>query len=159
MELCHSDTDKELLDLSRNQLMGTISNEFDSKLKALSLMQNEITGTFPTFANSSGLRRLWLSETLIRGTIPSSWQNLTQLEILDLYNLESSGNFSTLLPMTNLKHLEIGGETDITGEWGVFPEAIGTLSLLEFLLVRYALSPGTIPTGFGLLTNLSESTI
>jgi hypothetical protein len=89
-------------------------------------MQNEISGTFPPLTSNSLLHSLCLSETLIGGTVPTYWYNLTQLETLDLFNLATAiGNFSNLLQMTKLINLRIGGGIDTAGNWGALPEKIG----------------------------------
>jgi Leucine-rich repeat (LRR) protein len=149
----------EEFDVSDNQMRGSIFTDIHelTNLRVLSLMQNEISGTFPPFTSNSLLHSLSLSETLIGGTTPTYWYNLTQLENLDLFNLETAiGNFSLLLQMTKLINLRIGGEVDTAGDWGALPEKIGALSQLEGIDTSYAWRSGTVPTTIGLLTNLSK---
>jgi Leucine-rich repeat (LRR) protein len=145
--------------LLQNQVSGSIPLDLNTltSLKKLNLMDNKLSGTFPSFASNPLLQSLNLTANLIGGSIPVDWYNLTQLENLGLYFMpNATGNFSTLLGMTKLKNLIIGGPTDSAGDWGALPENIGALSLLEFLDTRNVLSHGTIPTTIGLLTNLSE---
>ncbi|XP_075485251.1 receptor-like protein EIX1 [Primulina tabacum] len=79
------------IDLSRNELDGSIADEFGQKLVSLEnldLSYNEFEGGIPTsFWNLKGLKKLHLSSNNLTGSLPDFVGTMVPLEILDLsYN-------------------------------------------------------------------------
>ncbi|XP_031283002.1 brassinosteroid LRR receptor kinase-like [Pistacia vera] len=82
------------IDLSSNNLSGTVPNSFSScsSLAFLDISYNKFSGELPvdTFLQMSSLKELVLSFNDFTGVLPHSLSELTNLETLDL----SSNNFS-----------------------------------------------------------------
>ncbi|XBI40471.1 hypothetical protein VPH35_125058 [Triticum aestivum] len=123
----------EILELSVNpfggQLPGSIVN-LSTTLHALDLIENMITGVFPTdIGNLVGLTRLVIVDTFISGVIPESIGKLENLIDLGLYNNRLSG---------------------------LIPSSMGNLSQLNRLLADNGNLEGPIPASLGELKNLFE---
>ncbi|MBD1209148.1 MAG: leucine-rich repeat domain-containing protein [Ignavibacteria bacterium] len=87
------------LDLSRNNLNGTISNFNLPNLQRLDLSYNELSGAIPSF-DLPNLKVLSLGDNLLGGTIPNF--NLPNLQYLSL----SSNFLSGVIPNFNLPNLQ-----------------------------------------------------
>ena len=88
----------------------------------------------------------------LKGSIPSSIGNLTELTYLCLYgDLSGGGIPSTIGNLVNLDTLKLSGS--ITGE---IPESIGNLINLKSLELEYNLFSGGIPSSIGNLTLLKR---
>jgi len=175
---CYSIEETTYLDLSWNQLTGSISPEIGNltNLIDLNLSYNELTGEIPSeIGDMTNLTDLFLLENQLSGEIPpeiSYLTNLTNLdlggnqligeipsEIGDLINLmilDLGGNQLTgeipseIGNLTNLTELELGGNP-LTGE---IPSEIGNLNNLTFLHIEYNQLTGEMPPEIGNLTNL-----
>jgi Leucine-rich repeat (LRR) protein len=134
---CDENRSLETLDLSSNNLFGTIPNELAllSNLNYLDLssltgtIPNNLTGTIPSqIALMSNLYGLYLSGNSLTGTIP------TEIAL-----------------MSNLSELSLWGNS-LTG---TIPSQLGLLTKLNWLLLDSNNLTGTIPSQLGLLTNLT----
>ncbi|GMI74187.1 receptor like protein 7 [Hibiscus trionum] len=97
-----------LLDLSRNNLSGTIPEclgNFSHDLQLIDLQMNNLTGKIPnSFANNE-LSHLFLNDNQLEGLVPPSLANSTKLKILNLGNNKLIGRFPYWL--TSLPSLQV----------------------------------------------------
>ena len=90
----YSIEDTERLDLSYNQLTGSIPPEMGNliNLTLLGLTDNQLTGSISSeLSNMTNLSSLYLSQNQLTGSIPPEIGNLINLERLHLYNNQFSG--------------------------------------------------------------------
>eukprot|EP00808_Paulinella_micropora_P014970 g19611.t1 len=83
----------KMLDLSGNKLTGTLGKEWTGceQLEQLKLQNNQFEGALPSLVGASKLITLLLHSNSFSGAVPTSWQDLTQLQRLDLsYNFITS---------------------------------------------------------------------
>ena len=87
----------------------------------------------------------------LAGSIPSSLENLTNLEQLHLYGNDLTGLIpSSLGNFANLKHLNLSFN-ELTGS---IPSSLGSLTNLEYLYLSRNELTGSIPSSLGSLTDL-----
>jgi len=117
------------IDLSENQLVGTLPSELDT-LKNLS--------------------RLYLYDNQISGTIPSEWSGMYSLRQLWLFNNQLTGNIPIELTQINtLTHLGLG-HNQLSGE---LPPGLGDLHNLIYLGIQSNDLTGCYPSD---MTNLCD---
>ena len=145
----------EELNLSQNQLSGTIPLELGSlnNLTTLSLFDNRLSGGIPSeLGNLSNLELLALFENNLRGTIPSELAELDNLRWLMLSGNQLSGSIpSELSKLTNLGWLYLS-ENRLSG---TIPKELENLTNLERLFLWGNQLSGTIPSELGNLTDLT----
>jgi len=133
------------LDLSRNQLSGTIPSELGnlSHLTALNLDLNSLSGSIPSeLGNLSHLTALSLSLNSLSGSIPSELGNLSYLEWLFLSENQLSGSIpSELGNLSHLKWLNLKSN-QLSGS---IPSELGNLSHLRMLNLSFNQLSGPIP--------------
>ena len=144
------------LDLSENELNGTIPSELGSltNLETLRLSDNQLRGTIPPeLGNLTSLEVLNLFENRLSGTIPSELGNLSNLGALALFNNNLRGTIpSDLAKLNNLRWLLFwGNQLD-----GSIPPELGRLTNLEWLYLSDNRLSGTIPSELGNLINLER---
>ncbi|KAJ3669569.1 hypothetical protein LUZ60_011519 [Juncus effusus] len=139
------------LNLSNNLFWGTIPDQFFllSSLTSLDLSGNKIEGQIPkSFGSLSNLQFLNLGRNLFSGVVhPSTFSNLTQLELLDLSNNPS---MESELPqeigkLQNLKRVYLQN----SGFYGEVPQTFLGLSQIEVLDLSQNNLAGEIPLSFG----------
>ncbi|XP_027090912.1 uncharacterized protein [Coffea arabica] len=111
----------EVLDLSRNSLMGNINLQFDGldSLKSLNLSYNKFTGPLPiNLGKNNLLQELQLSTNGFQGEIPVGLVKYGNLSLIDLSHNELSG---------------------------LIPERFGELSKLQILVLSGSNLRGEIP--------------
>ena len=149
-------TNLEMLDLSENQLRGTIPPELGNltNLEVLNLFENRLSGTIPSeLGNLSNLGGLALSKNNLRGTIPSDLAKLNSLTWLILWGNQLDGSIpSELGRLTNLVWLYLS-ENRLSG---TIPSELGNLTNLEELNLWGNQLSGAIPSELGQLTNLTD---
>ena len=142
------------LELSRNQLSGTIPAELGNltRLQDLVLDVNQLSGTIPAeLGNLTSLASLFLGANQLSGTIPVEIGNLTRLEHLLLGFNQLSGTIP--VEIGNLTSL-ISLDLQVNQLSGTIPAGIGNLPLTALALNDNQLS-GTIPAELGNLTHLA----
>ena len=144
------------LDLSENELNGTIPSELGSlsNLGVLRLSENQLRGTIPPeLGNLTNLEVLNLFENRLSGTIPSELGNLSNLGALALFNNNLRGTIpSDLARLNNLRWLLLwSNQLD-----GSIPPELGKLTNLEWLYLSDNRLSGTIPSELGNLINLER---
>ena len=149
-------TNLEVLKLSKNQLSGTIPPELGNltNLAVLDLFENRLSGTIPPeLGNLINLEALALFKNNLRGTIPSDLAKLNKLRWLLLWGNQLNGSIpSELGRLTNLKWL-ILADNRLSG---MIPSELGNLTNLESLSLWGNQLSGTIPSELGNLTNLDS---
>ncbi|MHB0968262.1 MAG: leucine-rich repeat domain-containing protein [Thermoanaerobaculia bacterium] len=145
-----------LLDLSNNNLTGTIPSDVGSlsKLTMLGLYSNSLSGSIPsTVGNLRLLRYFYLAENDLTGSIPSSLGTLSNLEELYLNNNALSGPLpSSLGSLSKLQILSL----DYNSISGPIPDSFGGLSALRQLSITENALTGSIPSQLGNLSQLVE---
>uniref|UniRef100_A0A7S1VKF4 Leucine-rich repeat-containing N-terminal plant-type domain-containing protein n=2 Tax=Grammatophora oceanica TaxID=210454 RepID=A0A7S1VKF4_9STRA len=121
-------------------------------------------GWAPTLWEMKKLQKLVMLETGLNApSIPNSISGLSSLEQLTIIPHRIGRNLpNALFRLTNLKILELVGESDADNEnrlEGVLPTAIENLAQLEQLVLQNTLIGGPIPTQLGSLTQLKELTL
>ncbi|CAO2824311.1 unnamed protein product [Amaranthus hypochondriacus] len=168
----------EEIDLSRMNLSGKISNEFQklnsltylnlcsngfssilpnsftnlTSLKFLDVSQNQFSGNFPMgFGKFHDLTYLNASGNNFEGNLPNDLSNATVLEILDLRGSYFVGSIpKSYMNLQKLKFLGLSGN-NLTGK---IPSELGMISSLETMILGYNDFEGGIPKEFGNLTQL-----
>uniref|UniRef100_A0A2N9I903 Protein kinase domain-containing protein n=1 Tax=Fagus sylvatica TaxID=28930 RepID=A0A2N9I903_FAGSY len=93
------------IDLSNNNIGGTIPSNFPSTIRNLSLSANKLIGSIPdALSSSSQLMNLDLSGNNLSGQLPPSLGNLPSLTTLHLQNNKLTGTLDVLqdLPLQDL---------------------------------------------------------
>ena len=144
------------LDLSENELNGTIPSELGSLtyLEELNLSQNQLSGTIPLELGSlNNLTTLSLFDNRLSGGIPSELGNLSNLELLALFENNLRGTIpSELAELDNLRWLMLSGN-QLSGS---IPSELSKLTDLGWLYLSENRLSGTIPTELENLTNLER---
>ncbi|GKV47522.1 hypothetical protein SLEP1_g54420 [Rubroshorea leprosula] len=145
------------LDLSSNNLTGTIPNGFGSCsfLESIDVSSNNLTGELPleTIHQMGNLKHLFLGFNHFYGTLPESLSNLTTLETLDLSSNNLIGSIPVSLcqnPRNNLKELYLQNN-QLTGS---IPASLSNCSQLVSLHLSFNCLTGTIPASLGSLSKL-----
>ncbi len=131
---CYSIDNTLELDLSENNLSGSIPSELGSliNLNYIDLGFNELSGSIPeSIGNLINLTNLNLSDNSLSGEIPADLENLVNLERLYLNSNQFSGELPNIFfEMDSLIHLSLY-ENQLNG---IFPESICNIyNNLEFL--------------------------
>ncbi|PRP89670.1 putative leucine-rich repeat receptor-like protein kinase [Planoprotostelium fungivorum] len=141
------------LDLSKNKLSGTISQELSDRLAVDQLNlayieYNQLSGTPPSFY--TGIKQLRLGGNLFSGEVPASIGDYTQLNVLDLSDNQFDGQlpdvFSGLL---SLATLTVSGN-NFTGP---IPPTLRSPDMVTLKMDRNSFS-GIIPYNFASMSNL-----
>ena len=118
----------------------------------LHLPENNLRGTIPSsIGNLSDLRLIYLQDNELTGTIPSSIGNLSDLQSLFLFSNQLTGTIPPEIGnLSNLQYLELINN-QLTG---TIPPEIGNLSNLIRLNLALNQLTGTIPSSIGNLSDL-----
>ena len=148
----------QVLDLSRNKLMGTIPASLQNctYLKALVLDNNNLSGAVPSSLGSlKQLQSLHLSNNRLFGVIPPSLQNCSSLETLDLGNNALDGVIPYWLgeKFPALRILRLRSNRFL----GKIPTQISNLHSLQVLDLAENNLTGTIPQSLGDLKAMTSS--
>ena len=149
-------TSLRVLDLSDNDLTGTIPTALDGliNLEELRLNGNGLTGNIPAQLGSlTSLRVLDLSENNLTGNLPTELGGLTRLRTLRLNENGFNGSIpSALGSLNSLTELRLN-ENNLTGNILVELES---LTLLQYLDLSQNRLSGDIPSGLDNLIRLQE---
>jgi hypothetical protein len=98
----------------------------------LSLSRNTLSGSLPDLYGASNLKIVSFAYNKFSGTIPTNWDQLTNLETLELEGLSDiTGSIPSLLPSwTALKSLYLK-ETSISGKLSDILENLKALGTTE----------------------------
>ncbi|KAK3211618.1 hypothetical protein Dsin_016324 [Dipteronia sinensis] len=147
------------LDLSSNQLSGTIPSSFSScsSLESFDISSNNFSGELPiqTLLKLSSLKELVLSFNSFTGALPNSLSNFTTVETLDLSSNNLSGPIPANLcqdPRNSLKELFLQNNL-LTGS---IPQTLSNCSQLVSLHLSFNYLSGTIPSSLGSLSKLKD---
>ncbi|CAN6480419.1 unnamed protein product [Victoria cruziana] len=144
-----------MLDISNNQLSGSLPREFGNlqKLHILRISSNNLNGSLPyDLGNCENLIELDLSRNMISGAIPMELTNLVGLQKLLLQENAITGSIpDSLSSLQGLFELQLG---DNMLE-GAIPKSIGSLHHLSFMLnLSSNRLMGEIPASLGELDKL-----
>ncbi|KAK9077263.1 hypothetical protein SSX86_005600 [Deinandra increscens subsp. villosa] len=156
--VCNSDEEVKEVNLSQQQLAGTLA--FDSlcslkSLERISLGSNLLSGTVSTrLSDCRNLQYLDLGMNFFSGEVPDL-SSLTQIKFLSLNLSGFSGQFpwKSLENLTNLTFLSLG---DNPFDESPFPLEILKLQNLNSLYLTNCTIGGTIPEGIENLTLLES---
>ena len=126
----------------------------DGHVTAVSLMFNNLTGTLPSsLENLEQLQILELSFNKIEGTLPSALGNLSKLEVLALNGNNLTGIIPTTIGnLTSLRQLHLSSNT-LTGQ---VPNSVSELQNLEVFNVFDNELYGELPQGLAQNFKLQE---
>ncbi|KAJ6871659.1 LRR receptor-like serine/threonine-protein kinase [Populus alba x Populus x berolinensis] len=102
------------LDLSKNNLRGSLPSKLSDTMRTIDLSENHLSGSIPgSFSDLSFLQRLSLENNQLNGSVPANiWQNMTSAKsasfIIDLRNNSLSIISGALNPPDNVT-LRLGG--------------------------------------------------
>lgn len=118
----------------------------------ISLNNKSITGTLDGIENFINIKRIYLADNQLSGSIPSGIGNLGSMDILHLYNNQLTGSIpETLGNNTSLTQLRLQFN-ELTGE---IPSSLGNLTSLSILYLHENQLSGSIPTTLGNLSSLT----
>jgi hypothetical protein len=124
------------IDLSNNNLSGSLNNFSMPFLVFLGLPNNNLTGNIPAF-NLPNLQHLWIGENNLTGSIPTF--NLPNLRYLWLENNQLSGPIPNFTSMSNLESIRLYNNP-LGGSIPVF-----TMTSLKAIWLSNNLLTGAIP--------------
>ena len=159
LEALYQDTDGDNWTNNRNWLSNAqldswhgVTTDRNGLVVELDLSENELNGTIPSELGSlTNLERLKLSKNQLRGPIPPELGNLSNLKFLDLYENRLSGPIPPELgDLSNLEALALF-KNNLRG---TIPSDLANLNNLGWLLLWGNQLDGTIPSELGRLTNL-----
>ena len=109
----------------------------------LDLTDNQLTGTIPSeLSNLAKLERLWLGENQLTGAIPAELSNLASLEWLSLSFNQLTGTIPVELGNLASLRVLVLHDNQLTGS---VPVELGNLASLEVLILSDNRLTGTIP--------------
>ena len=146
-----SSNDNWKTDEPLGQWYGVRTNS-DGRVTRLDLSENQLSGTIPAeIGNLTSLTDLLLGRNQLSGMIPAEIGSLTSLQDLELHLNQLSGTIpAEIWNLTSLTTLSLS----FNQLSGTIPVEIGNLTSLEHLLLGHNQLSGTIPAEIGNLTSL-----
>ncbi|XP_022761034.1 receptor-like kinase TMK4 [Durio zibethinus] len=137
------------ISLSSKSLSGSISPDIStlSELRSVSLQQNSLSGTIPSFANLSSLQSIFLYRNEFTSVSPDAFSGLTSLQTLSLSENMKLGpwTFPDLSQSTSLVEVQL----DNTNMYGTLPDIFDSLNSLQSIRLSYNNLTGTLPASLG----------
>jgi len=155
VETCTDEGEITKLELTGNNLAGTLPDSLStlSSLTSLAVRLNtELRGSIPdSYGELTNLQRIYLHENSFTGTFPESFANLLDLEYIYIYRTEISGTLpSSWASLTKLFLLNLHSN-HITG---TLPPEWGALEEMTYLYLGHNRLTGTFPDEWAGMENL-----
>ncbi|BFG22001.1 hypothetical protein CerSpe_082750 [Prunus speciosa] len=116
------------LDLSSNDLTGSLPDLTNLSLQSLDLSSNDLTGSLPDLTNLSSLEVLRLNNNKFSGAISGThFSKLSKLQVLDLSWNDLAGSLPDLTNLSSLEEFNLYNNQLSGG----IPESIGRMSKLK----------------------------
>ncbi|XP_004298216.1 PREDICTED: probable receptor protein kinase TMK1 [Fragaria vesca subsp. vesca] len=148
---CDSDTSKRVtsINLASRFLSGSLPSNLNdlSELTTLSLQNNTLTGPFPSLANLSNLREVYLDTNNFSSIPAGCFGGLTGLQTLSMSNNEILAPWvfpSELTGSTSLVTFQAGN----TNLYGNIPDIFGSFANLQNVRLSYNNLTGPLPKSF-----------
>ncbi|XP_062079855.1 receptor-like protein EIX2 [Humulus lupulus] len=147
----------DYLDLSNNQLFGSIPNCLFhlGNLFYLNLNNNRLSGVIPSsIASLYSIGVLGLRKNNLSGTLPSSMQNCTRLSLLDVGENSLGGTIPKWIGeiLTNLVVLQLKSNHF----YGTIPSSLCHLQYIQILDISHNRIYGAIPSCMNNFTSMAE---
>ena len=151
-----SSNDNWKTDEPLGQWFGIRTNS-DGRVTRLDLSENQLSGTIPAeIGNLTSLTDLLLGRNQLSGMIPAEIGSLTRLTWLELHVNQLSGTIPAEIGnLTSLKHLLLGSNQLSS----TIPAELGNLTSLISLDLEVNQLSGTIPAEIGNLTHLAHLSV
>jgi Leucine-rich repeat (LRR) protein len=150
----------QVIDLAVNQFTGTlcdVTEGVESQLFTMRLSGNNLTGTLPSsWQNLTQLNSLYISNNLLTGSLPPHWATLSRLQSLYL----SSNRLIGSIPfeygsMSSLTYLQLS-DNRLTG---TAPSSLSNLTELTILDLRDNFLGGSLESCFNAATQTKLRTV
>lgn len=127
---------------SHNKMTGSLPADLFENMKLIRLInfaRNSITGSLPSSLGKSSCRGIYLANNVLSGSIPSSWENLINLNELDISENSITGQFPPIFPeMLTL----LINDNQFSGS---VPTYVGGMSRLDVLQISSNSFEGRFP--------------
>jgi len=144
--------------VTANKIVGILTDSTIDNMSGLTIVdlrQNSFSGTIPDF-DTTVLEKLYLSNNLLIGTIPSSFGLITPLQIIHLEGNSLSKSIpSTLSNLVNLVDFN-AQHNDLTGTLPDLYPAFSMTTSSAKLVLSYNKLTGPIPTSVSTLKGLYQ---
>ncbi|XP_009409349.3 receptor kinase-like protein Xa21 [Musa acuminata AAA Group] len=149
----------ELLDLSFNQLNGTVPKEIMSiptLTRFLNVSYNSLAGSLtPQVGNMKNIGQFDISGNRLSGTIPRTLGDCQQLDSLDMAGNSFQGSIpSSFSQLKGLQSLDLS-RNNLSG---LIPEFLGNFRFLSYLNLSFNNLEGELPK-HGIFTNLTAFSV
>ncbi|MCD9638855.1 Receptor-like kinase tmk4 [Datura stramonium] len=138
------------INLDSQGLSGSLPSDLNnlSNLKTLSVQNNKLSGTLPSFANMSNLAEIYLDNNGFTSVPPNFLLGLTSLQT---FSISENGQLSPWQIPTYLSESVILGNVYASNAsiFGVIPDFLGALPNLQDLKLSYNNFTGSLPASFG----------
>jgi len=152
-------SDLELLDLSENEITGTIpalyhKNIGFQQLTSLHLEENQLHGQLPSdFQYANKLEDIYLGNNKLTGELPNGIYGLNRLANFNVRNNLLHGQLPiNMQSLINLQSLEL----ERNSFSGLLPAELSSLTKLTALILSHNNFEGQIPYDYGSLVNLEH---
>ncbi|XP_043719028.1 receptor-like protein 33 [Telopea speciosissima] len=140
-------SDLDILDLSNNQLSGTIPICLgSSNLGVLNLESNKLHGSIPpTFRKGCNLQRLKLNKNMLQGKVPRSLGNCKNLTVLDIADNQLNDTFPYWLENLSELQVLVMRSNKFCGTIAQLPQANSLFPSLHVIDISFNNFTGNLP--------------